>query len=40
MEDKVEEEQGFDGFKQEFFLRKPIAIEDLIREIRKLLESG
>jgi CheY-like chemotaxis protein len=32
-------EHGFDVFKQEFFLRKPIETEDLVQAINKLLGS-
>ena len=38
--EQIRKEQGFDVFKQETFLRKPITIEDLLQEIKKLLDSG
>jgi DNA-binding response OmpR family regulator len=37
--EQFRKEQGFNSFKQEFFLRKPIATEDLVHEIEKLLKS-
>lgn len=37
--ERFRKEGGFDDFKQESFLRKPIATEDLVRAINKL-ESG
>jgi hypothetical protein len=36
--EEIRKEHGFDEFNQEIFLRKPIEIEDLVREIKKLLE--
>ena len=38
--EQIRKEQGFDVFKQETFLRKPITIEDLVHEIKRLLGSG
>lgn len=35
--EQIRKEQGFDVFKQETFLRKPITIEDLVHEMKKLL---
>ena len=37
--EQFRKERGFDLFKQEFFLRKPIETEDLVQAINKLLES-
>ena len=37
--EQFRKERGFDLFKQEFFLRKPIGTEDLVQAINKLLES-
>ena len=37
--EQYRKERGFDLFKQEFFLRKPIETEDLVQAINKLLES-
>jgi DNA-binding response OmpR family regulator len=36
--ERFRKEGGFDDFKQELFLRKPIATEDLVQAINKLLE--
>ena len=36
--EQFRKEQGFDNFKQEIFLRKPIETEDLVQAINKLLE--
>jgi DNA-binding response OmpR family regulator len=36
--EQFRKEKGFDNFKQEIFLRKPIQIKDLVRKIEKLLE--
>ena len=38
--ERFREEHGFGVFKQEFFLKKPIGTEDLVRKIKRLLESG
>lgn len=38
--EQIRKEHGFDNFKQELFLRKPIENEDLIHATRRLLESG
>ncbi len=38
--EQFRKEKGFNNFKQEIFLRKPIQIKDLVRKIEKLLESG
>ena len=37
--EQFRKEQEFDALKQETFLRKPIATEDLVHEIKKLLQS-
>jgi CheY-like chemotaxis protein len=37
--EQFRKEHGFDLFKQEFFLRKPIGTEDLVQAINKLLQS-
>ncbi len=37
--EEIRKEHGFDEFSQETFLRKPIEIKDLVREIKKMLES-
>jgi DNA-binding response OmpR family regulator len=37
--EQFRKERGYDVFKQEFFLRKPIGAEDLVQAINKLLES-
>jgi DNA-binding response OmpR family regulator len=37
--EQFRKERGFDLFKQEFFLRKPIDTEDLVQAINKLLQS-
>jgi YesN/AraC family two-component response regulator len=36
----IKKEYGFDNFKQELFLRKPIENEDLTDSIKKLLTTG
>jgi DNA-binding response OmpR family regulator len=36
-DERFQKEYGFDVFKQEFFLRKPIEIKDLVHAIKKLL---
>jgi len=38
--EQFRKEKGFDNFKQELFLRKPIGTEDLVQAINKLLEFG
>ena len=38
--EQIRKEHGFEDFKQELFLRKPIEIEDLVHSIEKLLELG
>lgn len=38
--EQFRKEKGFDNFKQEIFLRKPIQIKDLVSKVEKLLESG
>jgi DNA-binding response OmpR family regulator len=38
--EQIRKEEGFDGFNQESFLRKPIEINELIHTTNKLLESG
>ena len=35
--EQFRKERGFDLFKQEFFLRKPIETEDLVQAINKFL---
>ena len=35
----IRKEHGFDEFNQELFLRKPIELKDLVREIKRLLEA-
>jgi two-component SAPR family response regulator len=37
--EQFRKEQEFDTLKHETFLRKPIATEDLVHEIKKLLQS-
>ena len=37
--EEIRKEHGFDEFNQETFLRKPIDTKDLVREIKRLLES-
>lgn len=37
--EEIRKEHGYGDFKQEFFLRKPIEIKDLVREIKKMLGS-
>jgi CheY-like chemotaxis protein len=37
--EQVRKEEGFDGFNQESFLRKPIEIKDLVYTTKKLLGS-
>jgi DNA-binding response OmpR family regulator len=36
--EQFRKEKGFDNFKQELFLRKPIKTEDLVKIIKRLLE--
>ncbi|NAL78386.1 response regulator [Nitrososphaera sp. AFS] len=36
--EQFRKENGFDEFNQELFLRKPIETEDLVHEIKKLLQ--
>jgi DNA-binding response OmpR family regulator len=36
--EEIRKEHGFDEFDRVLFLRKPIEIEDLVGEIKKLLE--
>jgi len=38
--EQFRKEKGFNSFKQELFLSKPIENEDLVRAINKLLGSG
>jgi len=38
--EQFRKEQGFTDLNQEFFLRKPIEIDDLINATKKFLESG
>jgi DNA-binding response OmpR family regulator len=38
--EEIRKRQGFDGFNQESFLRKPVENEELLITIKKLLESG
>ena len=38
--EQFRKERGFDLFKQELFLRKPIETEDLVQVIKKSLQSG
>ena len=38
--EQFRKEKGFNNFKQELFLRKPIGNEDLVQAINKLLEFG
>jgi DNA-binding response OmpR family regulator len=38
--EEFRKEHGFSEFEQELFLRKPIEIEDLVHEIKKLLVHG
>jgi DNA-binding response OmpR family regulator len=37
--EEIRKEHGFDEFDRVLFLRKPIEIEDLVGEIKKLLDS-
>ena len=37
--EEIRKEYGLDELNKELFLRKPIATEDLVHEIRKLLQS-
>jgi len=36
----IKKKKGFDNFKQELFLRKPIENKDLVDSIKKLLAPG
>ncbi len=36
--EQFRKERGFNNFKQELFLRKPIKTEDLVKIIKRLLE--
>ncbi|HEY5630606.1 MAG TPA: response regulator [Nitrososphaeraceae archaeon] len=38
--EQFRKEKGFNDFKQELFLRKPLETEDLVQVIKKLLQSG
>ena len=38
--ERIRQEHGLGGFKQESFLKKPIEIENLIHAINKMLGSG
>jgi DNA-binding response OmpR family regulator len=38
--ERFRKEHGFSDFRQELFLRKPIAIDDLVHELKILLECG
>jgi DNA-binding response OmpR family regulator len=38
--EEIRKEHGLDELNKELFLRKPIETEELVREIRKLLEAG
>ena len=38
--EQFRKEKGFNNFRQELFLRKPIGNEDLVQELNKLLEFG
>ena len=38
--EEIRKEQGFDGFNQEYFLRKPIEIKELVYTIETLLNSN
>ena len=37
--ERIRKEQGFDGFNQESFLRKPVEIKELVNTTKKLLNS-
>jgi DNA-binding response OmpR family regulator len=37
--EQIRKQHGFDDFKQDSFLRKPIEIKDLVHALKKLLES-
>lgn len=38
-EEEIRKEHGFGDFKQEYFLRKPIEIKNLVSKIKKMLKS-
>jgi CheY-like chemotaxis protein len=38
--EQIRKEHGFDNFRQELFLRKPIENENLVHVIEKMFESG
>ena len=38
--ERFRKEKGFNNFKQEIFLRKPIETEDLVQVIKRLMEFG
>ena len=38
--EQIKEKYGFDNFKQELFLRKPIENKDLVDSIKKIVSTG